>query len=171
MSGAGSGKQLFLHILRDLSTRLIPDDQLEDTTSRLRAGLLFRGSTSGEAVRNAGLLEWGNVFEDGKHENSLDLQCIVTKHSKYSLEEILYEIRCMPELPGYLLSKCKGLRECEIKPALWAFWLIISSVQMYTQLLGVESDTSKEAMEVRIEQMRKLYPKLVAELDEIESGS
>lgn len=54
----GSGKQILLRILEDLSTKFITDDDKGLANDQLKAGLLLRSGTSPSSHEAVELLQW-----------------------------------------------------------------------------------------------------------------
>jgi hypothetical protein len=56
----GSGKQVLLRILTELSTRITPEGDLPRATQRLRAGLLLHGSTADDSYERSSQIVWAS---------------------------------------------------------------------------------------------------------------
>ncbi len=135
----GSGKQILSKILADLSTTMTPPEALPEATRRLRAGLLLHGSTASESFDHAGRLAWRSGI-DG--HSRVWRQGIATAETTCFLTDLFESMREMPGLQAFLRARHPGLTAAEYEASEWALWLIVSSVQMYTQLLEVERDAT-----------------------------
>ena len=158
---SGSGKQILLHVLTKLSTTLLSENALQDATRYLRAGLLFHGSTSEESVRFVKQLHWHSLSSGGE----LVRQCIVAGHGNFPIADIFETICEMPGLKVHLRTEYAGLKDREIDAALWAIWLIVSSVQMFAELREIEVSSNSETFEMMISKMADIYEKMSGEID------
>ena len=129
----GSGKEVLLHILSELSTQMRAQDAMPEATRRLRAGLLVHGSTAEESVGHARQLVWGSDETDGE----VVRQGIATKSGVF-LSDILESILEMPGLHEHLQDRYPALGYEELEATDWALWLLVSSVQMFSQLVSIE---------------------------------
>ncbi len=129
----GSGKQVLLQILYDLSTHAQAEGQLETASRRLRAGLLLHGSTADESYESAARLRWATELDEFG-----DLLQGVATQSGVFVSDLLEAMFEMPGLRGHLLQRHPALAPEEIDASEWFIWLIVTAVQFYGSLNAVE---------------------------------
>jgi len=149
----GSGKQILLRILRDLSGKKIPEEFLEDSTDRIRAGLLLHGSTSEENFEKAKTIRWANSLSDG----ALERQGLAAQNGKVFLSDFFERMLEMPELQSFMVESYDGFKDSDYEAAVWALWALVSAPQMFSELLDVEAVDSELELEAWIEKMTQKY--------------
>ena len=132
----GSGKQVMLRILAALSTQAVPEGALAAATKRLRAGLLLHGSTSDDSYANARRLAW---VADRDAEGAVGRQGIGTATGGVLLSDVFETMIEAPGLKEYVLARHAALTDEDYAALEWAMWLLVSSVQMFPDLLQVET--------------------------------
>jgi hypothetical protein len=156
----GSGKQILMSVLKELSTRRIPDSKLEKATDRIRAALLWHGSTSEDNFRLARYLQWANAVVDGEVER----QGLATNGGSVLLCDFLETMYEMPGLENFMRSSYKGLSKKDYEAALWGLWCLVSATQMFSYYLNVEAKNDAELeLEKWIANMIGKYKLFVAE--------
>ncbi len=133
---SGSGKQMLLKILAQLSTSLTAPADLPDATRKLRAGLLLHGSTAEENYQAVKNVHWASSL-DG--ENNVWRQGIATVEGDVFLADIVESLADAPGLKQYVLSEHPHLTETGLEAGLHTLWLIVSAAQMFSQLLELEA--------------------------------
>ncbi len=150
----GSGKQILMSVLKELSTRRVPDTELDKATSRIRAALLWHGSSSEDNFRRARVLRWANSPGNGVVER----QGLATQSGRLLLSDFLETMFEMPGMQRYMLESFEGLSEEDYEAAKWALWCLVSAPQMFSELLEVEAANDDELqVEKWIEDMREKY--------------
>jgi hypothetical protein len=134
----GSGKQVLNKILYDLSTKLINNKELSLATQKLRAGLLLHGSTSEENLELVSKLVWSSSHEDDTGE--VWRQGIATKNGNIFVSDLFETIIENETLKESVMKEYPELSSMDYDAGMFAIWLLISSVQMFTELLPVEVD-------------------------------
>ena len=130
----GSGKEVLLKILSELSTISILERDLNDATKKVRAGLLLRGSTSDENFELVEQIIWGSEKENG----SITRQGVALKRGNIFIADIFEDLWCSEVVENELKKIYPNLTSQEYEAVMMAIWLIISSCQMYENLLSVE---------------------------------
>lgn len=134
----GSGKQVLLKILSDLSTQCLPETALARATQTLRAGLLLHGSTSDDNFAAVGAVQWASDADaDGKPWR----QGIATTDETVFLADIVESLEDVPGLHAHLMALHPGLTPAGLQAALHTLWLIVTATQMFSQLRSVETTT------------------------------
>ena len=153
MSGSkiGSGKQILNRILDQLSTGIVLDEEASKATDMLRAGLLYHCSTSDEVCAAVSLLKWGSKFDD---EGDLIVQGIKTKDSDLLISDLIEELADDPVVKERVMARFPEISSGEYEAVMYAFWGLISSVQMYTELL--EAETSEIDIDARVKSIMKV---------------
>ncbi len=131
---SGSGKQVLLRILQELSTQQLNDDGLKSATDRLRAGLLLHGSTADETFEDVSRLHWASDRAEGE----VWRQGIATTGGVF-VADVLETMFEMPQLDEHLMKHHPALSPADCDAARHALWLVVSAVQMFTQLNAVET--------------------------------
>lgn len=150
----GSGKQILLKILTQLSTQLTAESELENATRKIRAGLLLHGSTSDENYQCVKNLQWSSSYDE---DQVVWRQGIATSDGQIFIADIVESLMDVPNLRDSLLAEYPGLTAKGLDASLQAVWLIVSAVQMYSQLLDVEIDESQIDIEKRVAVMMKHF--------------
>jgi hypothetical protein len=132
----GSGKQILLRILEDLSTKLISDDDKSLANDQLKAGLLLRSGTSPSSHEAVELLQWGNSTDEN---GRIWRQGISTLQGNVFLSDILEDIVDNEDVKAFVLNKYKELDSETYEACTYAMWHILSSVQMFNETLSVET--------------------------------
>lgn len=136
----GSGKQMLLAVLRELSLRKMSEDELASATRRIRAALLVHGSTADESFLNVSRLSWASDGDD----DSVERQGLATAKGQVLVSDVFERILEMPDLESFLKSSFEGATRDDIDAALWGIWAIVSASQMFAQLLSVETEDDSE---------------------------
>ena len=113
------------------------DAQLPEATDKLRAGLLLHGSTSDDNYQAVTQLHWASSLDEA---GEVWRQGIATKEGDVFLSDMVEHLMEMPGLDEYLRREFPQLTSQSIQASVHALWLVISSVQMFTQLLSVEGE-------------------------------
>jgi hypothetical protein len=150
----GSGKQVLNHILNELSTRLTPESKLSEATDRLRAGLLLHGSTSDETYESVGRLAWASSKDD---DGDINRQGIVIANGNVFISDLFESIIEVPELKHEIMKQYPNLTPDDYEAGIFAIWLVLSSVQTFTNLLPIEIDKSRIDANMWVESMMKHY--------------
>ncbi|RZA00493.1 MAG: hypothetical protein EOO68_11230 [Moraxellaceae bacterium] len=150
----GSGKQILLKILTQLSTQLTAESELENATSKMRAGLLLHGSTSDENYRCVNNLQWSSSYDE---DQAVWRQGIATVDGQIFIADLVESLMDLPNMHASLLAEYPGLTAKGLDASLQAIWLIISAVQMYSQLREVEVDEAQVDVEKRVAAMTKHF--------------
>lgn len=149
----GSGKQVLLQILSELSTRVTPEHDLAEATRRLRAGLLVHGSTADESFESASRVTWASGHDE---DGVLEQQGIAIGEAKVLLVDLFNTIFSMKGLEHHVTHAHPGLSPRDFEALRWTMWLLVSSVQMYSWLVGIE-DTDGVDVDVWVEQYSQKY--------------
>ena len=131
----GSGKQVLLRILYELSTHALPEPSLPDASGRLRAGLLLHGSTAEESFEHAARLKWCSESD----EDGVRRQGAGTSGGVF-VSDVYEDMIEMPGLSQHLVQRHPELTLEDVEACEWFMWLIISGVQMFSQLNVVEEN-------------------------------
>jgi hypothetical protein len=131
----GSGKQILLQILSELSTRVTAERGLAQATRRLRAGLLLHGSTADESFESASHVSWASGYEDGV----LVQQGIAIGEARVLLVDLFDTVFSMKGLEDHVAGVHPELGSSGFEALRWTMWLLVSSVQMYSYLVGIEN--------------------------------
>ncbi|HEY6530422.1 MAG TPA: hypothetical protein VIZ65_17170 [Cellvibrionaceae bacterium] len=150
----GSGKQILLKILTGLSTQLTADAELESATDKLRAGLLLHGSTSDENYQCVKNLQWANSYDE---DQVIWRQGIATTDGQVFISDLVESLMDVPNLHDSMLAEHPNLTKEGLEAGLQAVWLIVSAVQMYSQLLEVEIADANIDVEKRVAVMMKHF--------------
>ena len=153
MNGTGSGKQILGRILAELSTKITDDNDMGNATQRLRTGLLVHGSTAEESYEMASRLAWSSSKDK---LGSVWRQGIALSHGNYFISDIFEKMTELPELKEWLLSAYPDLDSSDFEACTWAIWLVLSSVQMFEELLSVEVD---DVHKIDLEHWVEVYTK------------
>ncbi|EDN71945.1 hypothetical protein BGS_1354 [Beggiatoa sp. SS] len=129
----GSGKQVVNKILYALSTKLINNKELSLATQKLRAGLLLHGSTSEENFELVSKLVWSSSHHDDT--GKVWRQGIALKNGNIFVSDIFETIIENETLKESVMKEYPELSSMDYDAAMFAIWLVISSVQMFTELL------------------------------------
>lgn len=131
----GSGKQVLLRILSELSTRVTPEHDLAQATRRLRAGLLIHGSTADESFDCASQVTWASDYDE---DGALVQQGIAIGEARVLLVDLFDTVFSMEGLEDHVTRAHPGMGPKEVETLRWMMWLLVSSVQMYAGLVGIE---------------------------------
>jgi len=131
----GSGKQILLKILSDLSTRVISDAGLDEATCRVRAGLLLHGSTAEESYEKASRIVWATARD---RLGELNRQGMALASGPVFISDLCETVFSMPGLKEHVLEEHPQLSEQDYEAFEWVLWLLVSSVQMFASLNAVE---------------------------------
>jgi hypothetical protein len=132
---SGSGKQVLLRIISDLSTRRVSVDDLSEANELLRTGLLLHGSTSDESYKHASHLVWGGDADDRPDAR----QGIASKRGNLLIADLFEKIVEMPGLKEAMLSENPELTGDDYEACIWAIWVVLSACQMYAELRPAET--------------------------------
>ncbi len=117
------------------------ESDLPDATERLRTGLLLHGSTAHESFESANRLTWGSSKEES---GEVWRQGIALQKNNYFISDIFESMIEHPELKKMILAEYSNMDDEDYEASIWAMWLVISSVQMFEQLLSVEVADEQE---------------------------
>ena len=131
----GSGKQVLSKILSDLSTTLLSDDELPQATRKLMAGMLVHGSTSADSYDLVSKMGWSSSTRDGE----VWRQGVATKEGNVFISDLFESMIELPSVKEAMLREYPDLTPKNYEACINAIWLIISSVQMFSELLPVET--------------------------------
>lgn len=164
----GSGKQVLGNILKNLSTKLLNEDELSDATHKLQAGLLVHGSTAFESFEKVSRLIWGSSTDDGE----VWRQGIATRNGNYFISDIFESILATPDLKKAIMSEYPKLDASDYEAAMWGIYLVLTSVQMFNELLTVEVKNDNELdLDRWIQSCSKRMQDHLEEQAELEKGS
>jgi hypothetical protein len=158
-----SGKQVLLRVLRDLSSKHLPKEEEEGATKRLRAALLMHGSTSDENFHMVNRLSWGTI---GAEAGSIR-QGVATHSGKVLIADLYERMLQMPGLENFCREAYPDLTEKDYEAGTWAIWLIISAVQMFAELLSVETNEKDLDIEPWIEGYSRKFDLFLSELEDV----
>ncbi|MES2825652.1 MAG: hypothetical protein V4732_18775 [Pseudomonadota bacterium] len=145
-----SGKQILNNILSELTTRITTDSNMDSATDKIRSGLLYHGSTSDENVDLISAVRWGSQVEDGR----LIKQGITSGDGKVFLADFIETLFEAPDLNKYLLEQYPSLNDQAIEALKFSAWLLVSSAQMFTELLPVEKNIDTDMdMKMKVKNM------------------
>lgn len=150
----GSGKQVLNCILNELSTRLTPEDKLSEASDRLRAGLLLHGSTSDDAYEAVSRLAWASSQAD---DGDINRQGIAVANGNVFISDLFESIIEVPHLKQEILKQYPNLNPDDYEAGILAIWLVLSSVQTFTNLLPIEIDNLSIDADLWVESMMKHY--------------
>jgi hypothetical protein len=158
----GSGKQILTLILSELSTKITPDEELSKATDYLRAGLLLHGSTAYETYEKVSKLTWSSsLYEkyetEDEEEDKVARQGIALANGNIFLSDLFESMIETPMLKEELLKIYPNLEPDDYEAGVFAIWLVLSSVQMFTELLSVEIDSSRIDVDAWVESMMRHY--------------
>lgn len=131
----GSGKQVLLQILSELSTKVTAEHDLAQATRRLRAGLLLHGSTADESFESASRVSWASKRDE---DGVLGQQGIAIGEARVLLVDLFDTVFSMKGLEEHVTSVHPNLDSKDFEALQWMMWLLVSSVQMYSWLVGIE---------------------------------
>ncbi|WP_041598735.1 hypothetical protein [Hahella chejuensis] len=131
----GSGKQILLKILYELSTKLIDKEELPAATDRIRAGLLLHGSTSETNFDLVSKLHWSSSEKDGE----VVRQGLAALNGNVFVSDILESIWCNDKVKSLILDEYPSLTEGDYEACLFSIWAMTSSSQMFSYLRSVET--------------------------------
>jgi len=130
----GSGKQIFLRILADLSTRIVSEDDLGEATRRARAAVLVHGSTAEESFEHARRTTWAT-----DHHSDGDVRRQGLAVNEVFVSDLYETVFSMPGLEEFVVGQHRGLTKEDYAAFEWLLWLVVSSVQMFAELNSVET--------------------------------
>ena len=131
----GSGKQVLLQILSKLSTKVTAEHDLAKATRRLRAGLLLHGSTADESFESASRVCWASRYDE---DGVLGQQGIAVGEARVPLVDLFDTVFSMKGREEHVTSVHPKLDSKDFEALQWTMWLLVSSVQMYSRLVGIE---------------------------------
>lgn len=132
----GSGKQVLLRILTELSTRITPEVDMQRATQRLRAGLLLHGSTADESYEHSSQIAWTSRRDS---EGNLELQGIAVGDGSVFLTELYDAVFSMNGLKDHVLKTHPDLGSKGFDAFEWVMWLLVSALQMLPELAAIEA--------------------------------
>lgn len=131
----GSGKQVLLRILEELSTRVTPEADMDRATQRLRAGLLLHGSTADESYERSSEVAWASQRDS---DGALLQQGMAVGDNKIFLTQLYDAVFSMNGLKEHVLKQHPKLSPEGFEAFEWLMWLLVSAVQMYPELVSIE---------------------------------
>jgi hypothetical protein len=150
----GSGNQILMAVLKDLSTRRIPKAELHAATDTIRAALLWHGSSSEGDFRRARALQWASSYE----RRRLVRQGLAVQEGRVHLLDLFERMLKMPGLEGFTRKAYDGLSKEDYDAALWGLWCLLSVSHMYTESLPVQAaDDAELELEKWIDNMKEKY--------------
>jgi hypothetical protein len=132
----GSGKQVLLQVLSELSTRVTAEHELAQATRRLRAGLLVHGSTADESFECASQVAWASGYDE---DGVLEQQGIAIGKDRVLLVDLFDTVFSMKGLKEHVTGVHPEFGPREFEALQWTMWQLVSSVQMYSRLVGIEN--------------------------------
>jgi hypothetical protein len=135
-----SGKQVLLRVLTELSQGTLPPPTGEEISDRVKAGFLLHGSTASESWPAVERLEWteGRDREGEVYRHGIAYEGIF-------LSDLLEELITPDEVPAHLAAKYPELSPKKYHEAMGFIWLILSSVQWFSELGSVEEGSDNKA--------------------------
>ncbi len=130
----GSGKEILLSILGDLSTKQLKREELPDATSRLRAGLLLHGSTAEESFESASRVIWASE----ENNDGVQRQGIALANGMTFITDLYDRVFTHPELKSWVLAGFPDIDEKDYDAFEWTLWLLVSMVQMFPRYIPIE---------------------------------
>ena len=149
----GSGKEVLLRILSELSTRLTSAEDLPSATRKLRGGLLVHGSTSEDSMANASRIVWAS---DCDESGAVKRQGIALGNGQIFVSDLYEAVFEMPGLSEHVRSKYPALTQQDFEAFEWVMWLLVSSVQMFAQLNPIEGSSDID-VEAWVDVMMRAY--------------
>lgn len=134
-----SGKQILLRVLTELSQGALPPPTGAEITDRVKAGFLLHGSTASESWPAVERLEWS----EGRDKDGEVYRHGITYEGIF-LSDLLGELITPDEVPAHLAAKYPELSPQKYHEAMGFIWLILSSVQWFSQLGSVEEDSDNK---------------------------
>lgn len=134
---SGSGKQLLVSVLQELSTSKTETQDLPEATAKIRAGLLLHGSTAEEHCELVQKLAW---IEKEDADGDVSIQGIGVKSSGVLLSEVMDTILATPSLKSHVLAQIPSLDASDYDASEHALSLLVTCVQMFAELLPVEQN-------------------------------
>lgn len=131
----GSGKEVLLTILRDLSTRRIEPRDLAAATRQLRGGLLTHGSTAEESIESAHRLVWAS---DEDPQGDVRRQGIALARGGHFVSDLYERVFAHPGLREWVVEGFPELEEGDYDAFEWVLWLLVSMVQMFPEYEPIE---------------------------------
>jgi hypothetical protein len=139
----GSGKQILLRVLRELSSKKIPNEDLCSASERVRAALLLHGSSSKENFEKAISLKWSVDPLEGDVER----QGLAAQDERVFLSDFFERMLEMPGIEEFMVKSYQGFKGSDYDAAIWALWALVTAPQMYSELQGVEVEDSELELE------------------------
>lgn len=132
----GSGKQVLLRALSELSTQYFEEHELDFATEKMRAAMLMHCSTSPESFKRVSQLAWCSDSEvcDGKRS----WQGISIKDKQ--LPELFNSIRTCPGLAEHIQNEFADFTEDDVDVLLWVIFKLLVSIEMSRNCLRVEDN-------------------------------
>jgi hypothetical protein len=149
----GSGKQILLKILSELSTRVLSNEDLEGATRRVRTGLLLHGSTAEESFEHASRIAWTSDRDQAGH---IDRQGMALENGEVFIADLYETAFSMPGLRDFVLQEHPKMTEQDYDAFEWILWLLVSGVQMFSQLNPAEASHDID-IDRWVESMMKHY--------------
>jgi hypothetical protein len=134
-----SGKQILLRVLTELSQGTSPPPTGEEITDRVKAGFLLHGSTADESWPAVERLEWS----EGRDKHGEVYRHGITYEGIF-LSDLLEDLITPDEIPAHLAEKYPELSPEGYQEAMGFIWLILSSVQWFSELGSVEEDSDNK---------------------------
>lgn len=150
MARKGSGKQILMKILEEISTS---DVSVEEATRKLRCGLLLHGSTSLDDFSNAKRLSWVEKIDRfGTKTRAIGLE-------KYDLQviDVFRELARSGKLTTSILELYPNLDSKSCEAVIWSMWLILSATRMNENYLKLESGCTTKDVTDYIEDYSAKY--------------
>ena len=139
----GSGKQVVLELLRELSEKKVKSSELEFVSKKVRAALLMQGSSSEENIKFVKRLCWAQELDES---GNVERQGLATMDG-LMVSDIVEEIFLCPQLLSHLNKEFPALSEKDFEAIEFGVFVLLSSLQMFIDLLEVEQEFDKEAAE------------------------
>ena len=110
---------------------------MEAATRMLRAGLLLHGSTAEESYLNTSRISWASKGDPATGDARQGIAIGDDQVMLTDLYDTLFEMNGLKE---HLKNAHPSLTDTDLEAYEWVMWLLVSMVQMFQQLLSVESD-------------------------------
>lgn len=129
----GSGKQIFLMILQELSTQVSEPD---DASERLRAGMLLHGSSSVDSMRLVDRVSWKDKTDADGDQSSQEIS--LGEGEGRFLTDLFNDVMWDHELEAFVRSRAPHLSSEQWNDFVTVLWMLVSAVTMQRRSLAVE---------------------------------
>lgn len=148
----GSSRQIFNKIFYELSREITPSDKMSEASEKMRTALLVLGGTAEESYHPIDRIKWSSKFrtkwESGESDledadelsKEVSVQGMATVNGDIFISDIFEKLWCDEIIRARVLELYPQFDEMDYEAIFKSIWLVLISVQMFEEMLSLETD-------------------------------